>query len=513
MTQYDAIVIGAGHNGLVCAALMAKAGRKVLLLEASDVVGGLAASREFHPGFRASPVHGVTYFSASVSKKLDLARHGLSFGPALPTIGLGQNGEHIALLGDVATGAMQADIDAYPAYRKQLLRYAKVLNALWEKTTPRIGGGNLLDSLVYAQAGLKMRMLGREDMGEFVRILTLPMRDLVAENFEDPRLQALLSWDGLIGSKMAPRSPNNAVLPLLLRMSGENEGDYVVPKGGVDALVRALEAAAKEAGVDIRTNSPVHKIDIAGSEEGLKAVGVALESGEVIAAKQVISSADPKTTFFDLVGAENLEIQFSNRVDRLRTDGFVAKFHAALSKAPEVPGLAHSNGRLLIAPDLDAIEFAYDAAKHGEASPNPVMEITFPTEHDASLAPAGKHVLSANVMYAPYKEKTDWSDAARTAFTSRIIETIEAYAPGFSALIEGHELLTPKDLEHQHRNTGGHWHHGELALEQMMMMRPTYGAAQYQTPVPGVYLCGAGCHPGGGVMGAAGMNAARQVLA
>ncbi|MEO1042031.1 MAG: NAD(P)/FAD-dependent oxidoreductase [Pseudomonadota bacterium] len=512
MTQYDAIVIGAGHNGLVCASLLAKAGRRVLVVEASPSVGGLASSREFSDGFRAAPVHSVTHFSSVVAGALNLQQYGLSFNPSCPTIGLAEDAAPISLHGDQVWGVGGSDTDAYAEYRQKLLRYGKAISVIWEKTLPRIGLAGLRDSGVYAQAFMKMRGLGGEDMSELVRVLTLPMRDLVSECFEDPRLQALLCWDGLIGSKMAPRSPNNAVLPLLLRMNGESGGDYVTPKGGVSALVDALAACAKAAGVTIKTDAPVKNVTIEGSEQGLAAVGVELVGGETISAPLVVSSADPKTTFLDLVGAGNLEIQFANRISRLRSKGYVAKFHAALSELPTIPGVDSLEGRMIIAPDMDAIEFAYDEAKYGEASESPVMEIAFPSLHDPSVAPQGQHVLSAHVMYAPYDEKTGWSDEARNAFKDRVLATLERHIPGLGALIKGSELLTPLDIEQQYGATGGHWHHVELALEQMMMMRPTHGAAQYATPIPGLYLCGAGSHPGGGIMGAAGHNAARRIL-
>ncbi|MEM6914793.1 MAG: NAD(P)/FAD-dependent oxidoreductase, partial [Pseudomonadota bacterium] len=457
MTQYDAIVIGAGHNGLICASLLAKAGRRVLIVEASDTIGGLASPREFYAGFHAAPVHSVSHFSSVVARALNLQEYGLSFNAPRPTIGLAENGSPIVLHGDNISGVGTADADVYTEYRQKLLRYGKAISVIWEKTLPRIGLAGLRDSGVYAQAFMKMRGLGGEDMSELVRVLTLPMRDLVSEWFDDPRLQALLCWDGLIGSKMAPRSPNNAVLPLLLRMNGESGGDYVTPKGGVSALVAALEACAKAAGVTMKTGVPVQQISIEGDEEGLKATGVELVGGETFSAPLIVSSADPKTTFMKLVGAGNLEIQFASRINRLRSKGYVAKFHAALSELPKIAGVESLDGRMIIAPDMDAIEFAYDDAKYGDASERPVMEITFPSLHDPSLAPQGQHVLSAHVMYAPYDEKSGWSDDATNAFKSRVLATLEKTIPGIGSLILGSELLTPLDIERQYGATGGHW--------------------------------------------------------
>jgi len=256
----------------------------------------------------------------------------------------------------------------------------------------------------------------------------------------------------------------------------------------------------------------VDRILVEGSADGLAATGVLLANGDKLQADRVISATDPKRTFLNLVGAENLNIGFTNRIRRLRCDGFVAKLHLALKGAPEFSGLETASGRMIIAPELDAIEFAYDDAKYGECPQDPVMEVVVPSLHDDSLAPAGQHVLSAHVMYVPYALKGGWTDDARQAMLQRSIDTIEKYAPGIREQILHGELLTPADLEQRYHVTGGHWHHTEFAMDQLLMMRPTYEAAQYRTPIPGLYLCSAGCHPGGGLMGAAGHNAAREIL-
>ena len=258
--------------------------------------------------------------------------------------------------------------------------------------------------------------------------------------------------------------------------------------------------------------TPVDRIRVEPGAKGLQARGVILAGGEQIGADRVVSSADPRTTFIRLVGIENLEIQFTNRIRRLRCDGLVAKLHLALDGLPEFAGLGQVDGRLLVAPEMDAIEFAFDQAKYGGCSDDPVMEITLPSLRDASLAPKGQHVLSAHVMYAPYRLKGGWDEAARHALRETAIDTIARYAPGIRDQVSGSELLTPADLEREYRVSGGHWHHAEFALDQILMMRPTYEAAQYSTPLQGLYLCGAGCHPGGDVTGAPGHNAAREIL-
>jgi phytoene dehydrogenase-like protein len=284
----------------------------------------------------------------------------------------------------------------------------------------------------------------------------------------------------------------------------------VQPQGGLGALSEALAAAARTAGATIRTGAPVRRIRV----ERDRAVGVTLESGESIGAVLVVSNADPKTTFLSLLGAEHLDTGFVRRVAHLRTAGLAAKLHLALDRLPALRGLdtAELGGRLLIAPSLDYIERAFNPSKYGECPAAPAMEITLPTVHDSQLAPAGAHVLSAVVQYLPYQVRGGW-EQARGPLLERLIDCIEEYAPGLRRMIVAAELSTPADLERQFRTSGGHWHHGELALDQFLMVRPVPGAAQYATPLPALYLCGAGAHPGGGVMGIAGRNAARRILA
>jgi phytoene dehydrogenase-like protein len=355
-------------------------------------------------------------------------------------------------------------------------------------------------------------MLGKKDMGEFMRMATLPARDMTDEVLDDPILKAMISWDGLVGSKMAPRSPNATVLSLLYRMSGEQGGAHAIPAGGMEGFVNALASAAKDAGVSIKTGSKVEQITMTANEDGLRASGVLLANGEKVSAANIVSSADPKSTFFKMVGVENLEIEFTNRIKRLRCDGYVAKLHLALKGLPKVNGLDQLDGRMIIAPDMDTIEYAYDEAKYGECSEKPVMEVVIPSLHDASAAPAGQHVLSAHMMYVPYELKGGWTEEAKQACYQRAIDTLAVYMPDIREQIIHGELLTPLDLEHNYNVTGGHWHHTEFAADQMLMMRPTYEAAQYKTPIPGLYLCGAGSHPGGDLMGGPGHNAARELL-
>lgn len=512
MSRYNSIIVGAGHNGLVCAAYLAKAGHRVLVVEASDEAGGLAATREFFPGFKVSVAHSISHFSSTVADDLKLSERG--FNPdsdLLTTKGLSLSGPPVAVGSDGLSGCSEDDAAAYRRYRNLMDKFAKSLAPFWSRTIPRIGSNSLGEMATFARMGLNLRMLGKQDMREFLRMASLPIRDLMDELFDQNEVKAAVGWDGLVGSKLAPRSPNSAVLALLYRMSELNRGHHWLPTGGIRSLINALESAAVAGGVTMRYSSPVSRIVIDGTEAGLKASGVELESGERLEADQVISGVDPKRTFLDLVGVQNLDIGFTNRIRRLRSEGYVAKLHLALNGLPKFTYLDKPDARMILAPSLDAIEFAFDDAKYGCCSDQPVIEALIPSLWDESLAPAGKHVLSAHVMYVPHQLKGGWSNEARSEAADRAVKTIEQYAPAIREHIVHTEFLSPQDLEHTYRVSGGHWHHGEFAMDQMLMMRPTYGAAQYTTPIPGLYLCSAGCHPGGDLVGSAGCNAARVI--
>ena len=501
----DTLVIGAGHNGLVCAALLARAGQRVGVLEAGSSPGGLAAPRAFHGEFRAPVAHSAGHFSTAVADALDLASHGLKWSEPLPLIGLERDGVPRIIQGDSLSGATAADAAAWPAFYGQLRIFADALAPHWLQTIPRIAKAPLSELAVFGRMGWSIRRMGRDNMREFLRQFALPTRDLVDEHFEDEVLKALISWDGLIGSRMAPRSPNNAVLMMLYRMAGAAVSSPA-------NLVTALEGSARAAGVEFRSGARVAQIQLEPVEQGFETRGVVLENGERIAARRVVSSADPQTTLLELVGARHLEIGFTNRIRRLRCDGLVAKLHLALDDLPDFTGLDRPRGRIVLAPSLDTIEFAFDGSKYGELPDTPVLEVTVPSLENPALAPEGGHVLSAHVMYVPRTVHGGWDEASRETLVERTLSVLETHAPGIRSRILGQELLTPTDIEARHGVTGGHWHHTEFALDQMLMMRPTYEAAQYRTPIQGLWLCGAGTHPAGDLTGAAGHNAAREIL-
>jgi phytoene dehydrogenase-like protein len=509
------IIIGAGHNGLVCAAYLAKAGREVLVLEASNRIGGAAITRDFAPGFRVSACAHLSYLlDASISRELSLAQHGLRTARAdLRTVALDANGNHLVLHGaELQSGSLpEQDRTALREYQAQMLRFARILGQQHNRRPPRLLGGGRSELISAAMLGLDIRRLGRDSMREFLRIAGINIFDVLEETFDSPLLKGALALDAVLGTNLAPRS-NNSVLALLHRLSGQAmgvAGGLSLPEGGMGAVSKALGKAATASGATVRTGSPVARIML----EGDRVSGVELENGEQVAAGTVISNADPSRTLLQLLGARHLETGFVHRIRHIRTKGMAAKLHLALDGLPSFAGLQPdlAGERLVVAPDPVYIEHAFDHAKYGECSPAPALEITIPSVHDRTVAPAGKHVLSAIAQYAPFDPRAS-TDKARAAFLEATLGVLERYAPGLRRQVIASELLLPADIESEFRITGGHWHHGELALDQFLMLRPVPGAAQYAMPVNGLYLCGAGCHPGGGVMGAAGKNAAQAVL-
>jgi phytoene dehydrogenase-like protein len=512
-SRYDCVVIGAGHNGLICAALLAQAGRSVLVLEAAAQVGGAAITREFAPGYRVSAgAHLLHLMPAELLCTLKLESQGLQWaGQRLPTTALIADAAALSLGHDAAAqGLSAADAAALSAYRGRMRRFATALAPIFSRMPPRLGTNAWSDRLSLLRMAWQIRKLGRSDMRELLRIGGMNVYDLLEENFDSAALKGALGFDAVLGANFGPRSPGT-VLTMLYRLAAESAaGDTGLsqPKGGMGALCDALAKAAAAAGAFIRTGSAVARILV----EADRACGVMLESGERIDARQVISNADPKSTFLKLLGTAHLDAGFVRRISHIRSQGLAAKIHLALNSLPPfaVPEAA-LRGRLLLAPSLAHIEHAYNHAKYGEFSASPTMEITVPSINDATLAPTGKHVLSAIVQYAPYALKQGW-DNGRQHFLDTALDALEALAPGLRGCIVAAEVVTPADMEKQFRSSGGHWHHGDLAFDQILMMRPVPGAAQYRTPLEGLFLCGAGCHPGGGVMGIAGRNAAEQVL-
>ena len=516
MTSFDNIVIGGGHNGLVAAAYLAKSGRKVLVLEAEPETGGAGRGHEFAPGFRASMAHLLNRLHPEVVKGLDLESHGLNLSSArhIPSVALSAEADPLVLTGaygEALDGASPTCVQEWAEVRAQLFRYAGIMKPLLSRRPPALRGMALAETAAFAMTGLSLKRLGKEDMRDFLRVLLMNVADFVDEGLSDDRLKGLLAFDAILGSHLGPRSPTS-LLGLYYRLTGETggiAGGQLQPAGGMGAVMDALRSAAEEAGVAIRTGSAVANILV----QNGRAVGVALETGEEIRAATIVSAANPRTTFLDLVGPRHLDTGFVRRVQNIRMKGDAAKLHLALDRAPEFLGLPleHRRGRLVIAPSTDYVEHAFNPAKYGEFSPEPAMEITLPSLDDPSLAPVDACVLSATVQYAPYALKEGW-ESGKPKFLEAILSVLERHAPGIRKSVLHSELLTPVDIEQRYRIPGGHWHHGELQADQMLMSRPVFGAEGYDTPIAGLFLAGSGSHPGGGISGVPGMNAAKRVL-
>lgn len=511
--MFDNIIIGGGHNGLTCAAYLAKAGQSTLVLEARDSLGGLASKNEFHEGFYASPAQSITHFHDGIIRELNLRTFGFDYPKSfLSTTALDLNQSHVILDKNRLLGVSDKDDSNYKKYHHMMMKFASALKPFWFKSMPSLSSRALSDMSTFAQLGIKLKMLGKKDMGEFLRVASLPVRDLMDEYFENDLLKTLLSWDGLIGSKMAPRSPNATILNLLYRMSSNSEGFHQLPTGGLSRLIQSLELAAIHYGVEVKRNSFVENIIVEQDEFGNRVGGVKLRDGTTIQSKRVISSADPKTTFLELLGAEFLEIGFTNRINRLRNEGYVGKLNLALRECPKFLGVNDLRTRMIIAADLDAIEFAFDEAKYGSWSKNLVMELLIPSLFSNDLCPKDNHVISINFMYVPLNSKEGWSARERNRLYLTLVKILEHYSPTITENIIGYELLTPVDIEERYNLRGGHWHHIEFSMDQMLMMRPTYESAQYATPISNLFLCGSGSHPAGGLSGGPGHNAAKLIL-
>lgn len=512
MPSCDAIVIGAGPNGLAAASRLQGSGRKVLMLEAADTVGGGMAGWAFAQGFHSPGLaHILHLLDPRVEAGMNLSRHGLRYASrSLPTVALSATGHHLGMdgiFGANLTGAEADEILCWLKLRSQLLKFAAVLAPFKGEVPPRLARGAGNDNLRLARLGLAVRMLGKADFREFLRMLLINVHDVLNDELTHPLLKGALAFDATLGSWLGPRSPNSLIL-LLNRLAGEAAGHRAAlafPEGGMTGLATAMAASVRVAGGEIRTACRVTALLV----EADQVAGVRLASGESLRAPLIISAISPKTTLLRLLGPRYLDAGLTTRLRDQKSRGAVARLHLALDRLPDFRG-ADPKSRLLIAPSEDAVDLAYNPVKYGEVPKAPVMEITLPSAQGPGFAPEGQHVLSALVQYAPHDPKD--RDTARAEMLENSLNVLEHHAPGLRASVLHSELLMPYDIEDRFGMIGGNWHHGELSVEQMLFLRPLPGIAQYQGPLPGLWLASAGCHPGGGISGAAGWNAAGRIL-
>jgi phytoene dehydrogenase-like protein len=514
MSRYDAIVIGGGVNGLTCAAMLGQAGRRTLLLEQRDIVGGCAAEHELAPGFRVPTLaHRTGPLRADVVEQLQLARYGLSFVPqpirytalspdgrAMPVYA--NQAQTVAALRDWST----RDAAAWPAFAQSLSRLGQVIGALFTRTSPDMDDPSAQDLWTLMRTLRAFRALPRDEGWRLLRWGPMAVADLVSESFETELLRAAVAADGLLGAMLGPWSAGSG-LQLLLHeanaaVGASPESDVA---GGPAAVARALERAAERHGVEMRRGVAVERVLVRGD----RAVGVAMANGDTFEARTVVSGLDPKRTFLSLCEAEHLPPEFLWRMRNYRVRGTLAKVNLALSSLPAFGDATRAMlaSRVRVAPSLDYLERAYDHAKYGEHSRDPWIEFTVPSLADPALAPAGSHVLSAYVQWVPAAAGA----SSGAAVLDTAVSTLDAYAPGLRASVVHGEAILPGDMEQSWGLTGGHIFHGELSLDQAFTMRPLLGWGQYRTPIDGLYLCGSGTHPGTGLTGGSGANAARVV--
>ena len=519
------IIIGAGHNGLVAAFNLAKAGLNPLVLEGREIVGGACVTEEIHPGFRCSALANSTSpLLPEVAKDLELERHGVEIiNPTVRVFSPNLNGQSLCLYEDTQRTADELtklsahDARRYSEFRDCFARIGRALRPLLTMTPPNIEKPSAGELWNLGKLGLKIRGLGKKDEYRLLRYGPMAVADLAAEWFETELLRATVAARGIFGAFAGPWSAGTSA-PLLLQaaMDGQAIAPASFVKGGMGALTQALAKAATEAGAEIRTNARVAKINI---DDG-KAAGVALTNGEEIPSWTTVSNGDPGVTFLELIDAGELPPTFRNNIHNYRAHGVVARVNLALSSLPRFIGLncpdqnciEKLSGRIHIGPDIDYLEHAFDAAKYGGFSPRPYLDLTIPSLTDPSLAPKSAHVMSIHAQFAPYKLKNGNWDARREELGEAIVSALSDYVPNLSELIVARQVITPLDLERTYGLTGGHIHHGEMSLDQLFAFRPLIGWAQYRTPIKGLYLCGSGTHPGGGVTGACGLNASREII-
>lgn len=518
---YHAIIVGGGHNGLVTAAYLAGSGRRVLVLESRELVGGCAVTEEIWPGYRVSTAsYLASLMQEKVVRDLQLEKFGYRVDAKDPAFfSPFPDGRYMFMWQDRAKTLAEIakfskrDAEAYPKYEAYLEKLAIVVESLLLTTPPQFppGPGDVFD---YLKLLGKMRGLSKSEIVGLVKIFTQSAAELLDEWFESEQLKVTLATDGVIGANGGPKSPGTAYILMHHCMGGVNghRGLWGFVRGGMGSVSNAIADSARSRGATIRTNASVTKILI---KDG-RASGVVLETGEEIRAHIVASNLDPKRTFLKLVDEQHLPASFVDGIRKFRTEGTSLKMNLALRGLPDFKALPgpgpHHGATMHICPSVEYIERAWDDAKYGKPSQSPLIEMTIPTMYDKSLAPEGHHIMGIFLQYAPYTLKDTTWEQEREPYSQRILDVIEEYCPNIRNIVVDRQTLSPWDLEQRFGIAGGNIFHGEMSLDQMFVMRPLAGSARYRTPVKGLYLCGSGAHPGGGVMGAPGHNCAREIL-
>ena len=519
--RYHAIVIGGGHNGLTAAAYLARAGRKVLVLERRHVLGGAAVTEELFSGFRYSVCsYVVSLLRPQIIRELDLTRHGLKILPLDGTFTPVPGGDYLWRVDDHQTTHREIarhsrlDADAYEGYGNTMAGMARFVKPILDMTPPDPASRRPGDLLKLLSLVKRFRGLPPADRRIFVQLMTMSAADFLGQWFESDVLKATMAASGIIGTFLGVRSPGTAYV-LLHHYMGELDGvfrSWGLPVGGTGAISNAIAEAGRQAGAEVRIGTPVARI----RTKHQRAVGVVLDNGDEIDADLVLSSVDPRRTFLTFLDPRELPSDFVDQVKRYRFRGSSAKVNLALDGLPQFTArpteAAHLAGAISISPSVDYLERAYDDAKYGHFSRRPFIDMVIPTLTDPSMAPPGKHILSCFVQYAPYALARGSWDEARESFGDTVIDTVAEYAPNIRNLILHRQVLTPLDLEREFGLTEGNIFQGELALDQLFFMRPVPGWAQYKTPIKNLWMCGSATHPGGGIMGAPGRNAAREIL-
>ena len=520
--QRDVVILGGGHNGLVAAFYLAKAGYKPLVLERRPQPGGAAVTEEFHPGFRCSTLaHVAGPIRPDIVRDMQLEKYGLRIvTPEIGLTALSPDGRALMLYNDPAKAAesvgkfSQKDATKYPEFQESLARISKVIGEALTLAPPDIDNPSKGDLWSMLQTGRHIRSLGKKDMYRLLRWGPMAVADLVSEFFDTELLRAAVAARGIFGSFLGPWSAGSALV-LLIRAAADPHpaGSSHFAMGGVGAITETMAAAAVQAGAEIRSNAEVAEIRV---KDGA-VTGVVLSTGEEISARAVVSNADPKRTLLKLVDPTHLSPDFVLKLQHFRMPGTVAKVNLALSGLPKFTALNGSGdtaalaGRIHIGPEIDYLERAFDESKYGNFSKQPYLELTIPSITDPSLAPDGKHVMSIYMQYAPFKLKNAEWENLRVPLGDTVVKTLAQYAPNLPELILSHQIITPQDLENRFGLTGGHIFHGELALDQFFTMRPLLDWARYKTPIKNLFLCGSGTHPGAGLTGGSGANAAKEI--